>query len=135
MKPLCLVCILVLGQAVIAQSQSESIAERHSLEIQISRKASVQYLLSFPADYKESKQKWPLILFLHGGSGRGDDISLVSRYGPPAVIKKRPNFPFVVLSPQCTKGEIWTDTELLLALLDDVISNYRSILNESISPA
>ncbi|MBN1568333.1 MAG: alpha/beta fold hydrolase [Acidobacteria bacterium] len=67
----------------------------------------------------------PLILFLHGGSGRRDDISLVSRYGPPAVIKKRPDFAFVVLSQQCPKGEIWTDTDLLIALLDDVISKYR----------
>jgi predicted peptidase len=99
MKPYYLGGILVLGQAAIAQSQSESIAERHSLETQISRKARVQYLLSFPASYKESKQKWPLILFLHDGSGRENDINLVSRYGSPAVIKKRPNFPFWVLSP------------------------------------
>jgi predicted peptidase len=70
-------------------------------------------------------KKWPLIFFLHGGSGRGDDINLVARYGPPAIAAKGGNYPFIVLSPQCKKGGLWTDADLLISLLDDVIAHYR----------
>ena len=39
--------------------------------------------------------------------------------------KAEPDFPFVVVSPQCPAGEIWTDTEAIDALLDRVIRDYR----------
>jgi predicted peptidase len=99
--------------------------EPHFFKTQISHQASARFLLTFPPGYRESKQAWPLLFFLHGGSGRGDDLNLVSRYGPPAIAVHQPNYPFVVLSPQCPKGEIWSDTDLLISLLDDVIAHYR----------
>jgi len=82
-------------------------------------------LISLPSTYHEASQKWPLLFFLHGGSGRGDDIRFVSQYGPPAIAAKQSDYPFIVLSPQCPKGEIWTDTDLLISLLDDAIAHYR----------
>jgi predicted peptidase len=109
----------------IAEEKSASIAEPHTFETRISRQASIRYMISLPNGYNESKQQWPLIFFLHGGSGRGDDINLVSRYGPPALAAKHPEYPFVVLSPQCEKGEIWSDADLLIALLDNVVAHYR----------
>lgn len=109
----------------LAQVRTPAVAEPHTFETNISRRASVRYLLSFPVDYEKSNSKWPLILFLHGGSGRGDNLSLVSRYGPPAVIWKHRDFPFVVLSPQCPKGEIWTDTDVLISLLDHAVASNR----------
>ncbi|UCG52840.1 MAG: alpha/beta fold hydrolase [Candidatus Latescibacterota bacterium] len=33
--------------------------------------------------------------------------------------------PFIVLAPQCPEGEMWTDTETLIALLDQVIADHR----------
>jgi predicted peptidase len=35
-------------------------------------------------------------------------------------VKTHPEFPFIVVSPQCPEGEIWSK-ELLLALLDEVV--------------
>jgi predicted peptidase len=117
--------LLLIAFGAVAQEKPRSVTERHLFEAQISRHVSASYLLSLPAAYRESKEKWPLIFFLHGGSGRGDDLNLVRQYGPPAVAAQRPDFPFVVLSPQCPKGEIWTDTDLLVSLLDDCIARYR----------
>jgi predicted peptidase len=117
--------LLLIGMGTAAGEPSASFAEPHLFKTQISRKISMQYLISLPSGYSESKQKWPLLFFFHGGSGRGDDIKLVSRYGPPAVAAKRLDYPFIVLSPQCPKGEIWTDTDLLIALIDDVLAHYR----------
>jgi predicted peptidase len=125
LKSWLLILLVLLGGETIAQVKSSSVSEQHSFATRISRHESVRYLLSFPAGYARNKEKWPLLLFLHGGSGRGNDLNLVSRYGPPAVIQKHPDFPFIVLSPQCPKGEIWTDTDLLVSLLDNIIANYR----------
>jgi len=44
-------------------------------------------------------------------------------HGPPKLVKRRPDFPFIVVSPQCPDGEIWSN-ETLLELLDDIIATH-----------
>ena len=78
-----------------------------------------------PKDYEKSTEKWPLILYLHGGSVRGDDISQMKKLGLAGKVEADPNFPFIVVSPQCHKGEIWTDVGALGAILDDVTRSNR----------
>jgi predicted peptidase len=86
----------------------------------------IQYLLIFPAEYTQTKNQWPMILFLHGSSLRGQDLDLVKKYGPTWVAEQRKDFPFVVLAPQCPEGEDWMNkSDLLVALLDDVLKKYR----------
>jgi len=68
---------------------------------------------------------WPLILYLHGGSLRGDDVERLRTLGLPHRLESEPDFPFVVVSPQCPAGEIWTDVEAIDALLDRVAHDYR----------
>lgn len=85
----------------------------------------LSYLAFLPQDYgKEPGRKWPMILFLHGMGERGDNLQLVKRHGPPKLVDSRPDFPFVVISPQCPLGT-WWQTEPLLALLDEVIEKYE----------
>ena len=62
---------------------------------------------------------------MHGGSLRGTDVESVRKLGLPHKVETEPNFPFVVVSPQCPLGEIWTDVEALNALLDRVQDDYR----------
>lgn len=86
----------------------------------------IQYLLIFPAKYTQMAERWPLILFLHGSSLRGQNLNLVKEYGPTWVAEQRTDFPCVVLAPQCPQEEDWLDkTELLAALLEDVFRKYR----------
>jgi predicted peptidase len=86
----------------------------------------ISYLLFLPIDYeKNAKKRWPLLLYLHGGSLRGNDIESVRKLGLPHKLETDPNFPFVVVSPQCPAGEIWTDVEALGALLDRIQADYR----------
>ena len=91
----------------------------------VSRTLSADYLLFLPKGYQaRSPQRWPLLLFLHGAGERGADLQKVKTHGPPKLLKKRPDFPFMVVSPQCPDGEIWSD-DLLLALLDQVMAKYK----------
>jgi predicted peptidase len=86
----------------------------------------ISYLLFLPGDYEKNiSTRWPLILYLHGGSLRGTDIESVRTLGLPHKLEREPNFPFVVVSPQCPPGEIWTDVGALNALIDRVQADYR----------
>jgi predicted peptidase len=49
----------------------------------------------------------------------------VRTLGLPHKIENEPNFPFVVVSPQCAPGEIWTDIDAVSALIDRVQADYR----------
>ena len=91
------------------------------LETTIAKKVKLRYLLFLPQGYEQKGEKrWPLILFLHGAGERGDDLSLVARHGPPKVVGTRPDFPFIVVSPQLPADRGQWPADELLALLDEV---------------
>lgn len=86
----------------------------------------MRYLLIFPAEYAQTANPLPLILFLHGRSSGGQDLELLKNYGPPLVAEQNADFLFVVLAPQCAEGENWMNkSEILAALLEDVLKRYR----------
>lgn len=85
--------------------------------------AGFRHLLHRPRAY-ESRQKWPLILFLHGDGERGDDLALVRREGLPRILDTLPDFPFVVVSPQLERRRSWS-AEALGDVLDEVVAANR----------
>jgi predicted peptidase len=99
--------------------------EVHSIRREVPHKVDLQYLLFLPKEYEKSANPWPLILYLHGGSPRGEDISQMKRWGLTEKVEADPTFPFIVVSPQCHRGEIWSDADALGAILDEVAANYR----------
>lgn len=119
----------VLFAAIPSQAADESGAPRkqhpHTLQREVAHDIKIQYLLFLPDGYEKNTEKWPLILYLHGGSARGNDISQMKKLGLTARVESDPDFPFIVVSPQCHKGEIWTDVAALGAVLDDVARSNR----------
>ena len=64
-------------------------------------------VLYVPRDY-DPKEKWPLIIFLHGAGERGDDGVRQTQVGIGTAIRKNPDrFPALVFMPQCPKGQWW----------------------------
>src|SRR5437867_3637644 len=93
-------------------------------KIQKLQTIQVNYLLFLPQDYDgKSAKRWPLILFLHGAGERGTNVWKVATHGPPKNVKEHPDFPFIVVSPQCLEGEHWSN-DVLMALLDEVMGKY-----------
>jgi predicted peptidase len=83
------------------------------------------YLLFLPAGYDaQAEKRWPLVLFLHGSGERGTNLQLVAKHGPPKEVTSHPDFPFILVSPQCLPGEIWSD-DVVMALRDEIIHHYR----------
>jgi len=120
-----IVASLIFGACESAVSKT-SLPGQHpqALRGSITKNLSGQYLLFLPQDYGKGEKRYPLIFYLHGGSLRGNDIERVRSLGLPQLVENDKSFPFIVLSPQCPEGEIWTDTDLLIAILDDVVSQY-----------
>ncbi len=85
---------------------------------------AANYLLFLPENYA-AKKDWPLIVYLHGASLRGNAIEQVKHYGLPKMLEQRSDFPFVVLSPQCPKQQGWRSQDWLMPLIDHIIKNYR----------
>jgi predicted peptidase len=97
-------------------------------ELKTSNGKSISYLLYLPKDY-DSKDKWPLLLFLHGRGESDGPLSIVKKWGPPRLIGRGESLPYVVVSPQCPPNpESWpqpSQQSLLLALLDHVGKTYK----------
>lgn len=94
-----------------------------TFEREIRKRVGLQYLLFLPQEYgREADRRWPLILFLHGIGERGSDLETVKRHGLPKLLEERPDFPFVVVSPQCPAEGLW-DVEALDALLDELLGS------------
>ncbi len=96
-------------------------------QVRKTQKLKANYLLFLPKGYvaakKAQSQRWPMIFFLHGAGERGTDIWKVAVHGPPKHVATHPDFPFIVVSPQCPDGQIWSK-DTLLALLDEVTEKY-----------
>jgi len=73
---------------------------------------SVSYLLYLPQSYGKTRERWPLVIFLHGSGERGTDLELVKRHGPPRRVEEGADFPFVLASPQCPLGRWWSIDQL-----------------------
>ena len=78
------------------------------------------YLRWTPADGKRPEKGWPLVLWLHGFSLRGNDLAKLKDYGPPAVID-RLEANGVIVAPQLPGSKLVWDSktldETLLAIL------------------
>lgn len=121
-----LTLLLVSAGLTFAQEtmpKSRQTAEK--LSRKVTRTHKINYLLLLPEDYKaQKKERFPLMLFLHGIGERGTNVNVVKVHGPPKVAEKMSNFPFILVSPQCPPGG-WWDNETLIALLDEVTDEYR----------
>ncbi len=85
---------------------------------------TLNYYLYFPEDYTaETKEKFPLLLFLHGGGESGDSLVTVKRNGPPKLIAQGKKFPFLILAPQNPYQNKWWNTRAVKQLLDTIVAN------------
>lgn len=84
---------------------------------------SYNYLLFEPNCNEAKEQLFPTILFLHGAAERGSNLDDVKRQGLAKIVEEQPDFPFIVISPQCPRSEHWS-VEQLSVLLDEAIASY-----------
>ena len=119
-KQTSIILCLLLFQACAAQSQLIA-DEKETVSVE-----NLQYFLYYPKEYEEEKNdKFPLLLFLHGGGESGGTLEDLKTNGPPKLLAEGKEFPFLILAPQNPHKRKWWNTRAVIQLLDTVIKNNR----------
>ncbi len=67
------------------------------------------YLAYLPNGYDKNDAKaWPLIIYLHGSSCKGNNLDRLKKYGPPFYLDRGMDVDAIVISPQCPSNKNWT---------------------------
>ena len=67
------------------------------------------YLAYLPDGYDKTNAKaWPLIIYLHGSSCKGNNLERLKKYGPPFYLERGMDVDAIVISPQCPSNKNWT---------------------------
>ena len=77
------------------------------MKIEVCKFENLTYIVRYPNDYVEGK-KYPVIFFLHGAGGRGNDIEMIKSNPYFTLTEKHDDFPFITIAPQCS-SETWFD--------------------------
>ena len=118
-----MLCLAGLSASAPAQQLAASPQQPEHFKTTIKVTAKLDYLLYLPEGYAKSKQRWPLMLFLHGAGESGTNLDKLKMLGPPCLVETNGGFPFILVSPQTTR-EGW-NPDALNALLDSVLHKYR----------
>lgn len=123
MKTLNLLLLAALSVCTAMKAKAQSAAAHVSsstLNWKVTRSGELNYQLYLPPSYKPGgKERWPLMLFLHGAGERGTDVKHVALHGPLSMVKQGTNFPFIIVAPQCPANQTW-DSEALIQLLNEM---------------
>lgn len=127
MKQIILILFFLLTYFLLSAQLQE--AHYFNTTKTVSVSSAYAYLLFTPSntDLVENG-KLPLIVFLHGAGERGDSLDLVKVHGPPMLVDRDKDFPFMVLSPQCAGGG-WWEADKLDMLIDEVVKNHAVDVN------
>ncbi len=88
--------------------------------------ARYPYLTYLPSDYQHDEAKrWPLIIFLHGASLRGDNPEKIKKYGIPKLVREGWEFEFIIISPQCPLYKDWSSDIWFPAFFGDIRKKFR----------
>lgn len=109
-------CLIFAMMMVLKSSLSAQTADKV--------KARYNYLLYLPDNY-DSLKNWPLMIYLHGGSQKGNDLNKLKAYGPPQLIDQGKKFDFIVASPQCPDGRYWSTENWFDSLYAELLAGYR----------
>ena len=109
--------IYILSAAVVASLLAAPAKARKTETGFLDRTINVagteyKYQVFVPENWTK-KQKWPVILFLHGAGERGDDGLIQTEVGIGTAVRRyRDRFPAVIVMPQCRKNVWWAGPEM-----------------------
>jgi pimeloyl-ACP methyl ester carboxylesterase len=90
------------------------------------RNVRYAYLSSVPKAYDtDTARKWPLVIYLHGGSDRGSDLKRLYSSGIPDQVYRGREFPFIMLAPQCPLHLRWSTDDWFENFYAEAMARYR----------
>jgi putative intracellular protease/amidase/pimeloyl-ACP methyl ester carboxylesterase len=92
------------------------------------RKFGKGFMVYLPRGYEErKKEKWPLLVFLHGSGDRGDNIHLIAKASPFLIVREKQDVPLIIAAPLLADsgGRGFFPTEYVDDFLAQTIKEYR----------
>ena len=139
-------CQVMKREALSQQAASQAASPEPKAKQEFVEKAytnargeTMPYLLFVPEGYDKTKQ-YPLVLWLHGGGMRGNDLKLLLSRGNEQGIgylaraDNQARYPSFIIAPQCPINRSWGDSHseqptaemtMVLEILDKVRQDYR----------
>ena len=115
-------CVLLASCAAEPQWALTQGQHKQSFRGEVRRPFDGQFLLYLPKGFSQHPHvKYPLLIFLHGSGESGIDIDNVKKHGPPKFLDDRPDFPFIVASPQAPYPPRGFDPEELTVFLNQLL--------------
>lgn len=126
--------VALLSLLLMMVSTAKAQQRRDTVQLKATAYSTVNSLVFLPDGYQSSKMKYPAIIYLHGKSKAGNDLSKIVREGIPYWINngkkiraKNPKdgktYDFIVIAPQAPSWGLKPDE--LERLLNDVSAKYR----------
>ncbi len=119
--------VLACAAPAVAQVTTPFHIGQHSYSFQAhlpsGRRVRLNYLLFLPASYgRESNERWPLLVFLHGSREVGSDLNRLRQAILPQLVESNPDFPLIVVSPQAPGQQYgwYPSLDAIRALLDQL---------------
>jgi len=90
------------------------------------KQVSYPYLPYLPKDYNsDTLKRWPLVIYLHGGSQRGTNLKKLYDSGIPDQIYRGREFPFIIISPLCPLHLRWSTDDWFETFFNEISDTYR----------
>lgn len=126
MKPGIFIFALLLSSCQVQEVHKPELIPGTQTHQSMQGEMHLNYLLYLPDDYdQEREEAYPCILFLHGAGERGNNLDVLTAWGPPRIAEEK-GLPFIIISPQCPENEWWTSMLYpLKRLLDESINSYN----------
>ena len=84
------------------------------------------YLVYLPEGYDQtSRKEWPVIIYLHGSSCKGNNLDRLKKYGPPFYLDRGMQVDAIVISPQCPSNRNWTTGNWFESFYNEMKDNYH----------
>ena len=125
-KIICMAALLCLLLSLLPQAEATQAATFTAYTLKTSQTDTFRYWLYTPTD---PTPNMPLLVYLHGGSGKGDDLSLITGVeGFPAYLQRGELAPraYVVIPQLTADRKGWPDAgESILSLVRYTLDRYQ----------
>jgi predicted peptidase len=95
---------------VPARAQSE--LDAYARKVYVQGNDTLPYRILYPKNF-DPKQKYPLVLVLHGAGERGTNNEAQLVYGAKRFLEEQEQFPAIVVFPQCPKDSYWANVNIV----------------------
>ena len=113
------ILFIFLTNIINAQSTSHQTKAKHG-------QPEYKYLQYLPENFDSLKKTtFPLIIYLHGKSACGDDLSKLQKYGLPFFMDRGMKIKAIVVAPQCPFGKNWTQDSWFEPFYQELIHKYH----------